>query len=154
MSGEQSRRPSFPRRVHQILVAVAIIAAGAWGALHFLWPQAGGAVTVGGPFRLQSAEGGVVDSEALTGKPYGVFFGFTHCPEVCPTTLSDLANAFTAISDLPKDFRVFFISVRQQQSLAYSTHRGKSPSPSITSAFVASVTARARCVPDRITSIT
>jgi protein SCO1/2 len=110
MSGEQPRPSSFAQRAFQILAAAVVIAALAWGALHFLWPQGARPVTVGGPFRLQSAEG-VVDSEQLTGKPYGVFFGFTHCPEVCPTTLSDLANAFAEVPDLPKDFRVYFISV-------------------------------------------
>jgi protein SCO1/2 len=95
----------------QGLAVVLLIGGGAWGALHFLWPQAGEKAAGPRSFRLESAEGGVVDSANLTGTPYGVFFGFTHCPEVCPTTLSDLANAFAKIPNLPKAFRVYFISV-------------------------------------------
>jgi protein SCO1/2 len=66
---------------------------------------------IGGPFVLASAKGGTVDSATLAGKPYAVFFGFTHCPEVCPTTLYDMSTSLTALGDAAKDFRVFFITV-------------------------------------------
>jgi len=109
---DQPRPPLSRRRALRGLAAAAVIAVGAGGSLRFLWPRAQGTnVTIGGPFRLKSPDGGVVDSAQLAGRPYGVFFGFTHCPEVCPTTLSDLAQAFAAIPDLPADFRVYFISV-------------------------------------------
>lgn len=49
-------------------------------------------VAIGGPFRLTSHTGATVTNESLKGKPYAVFFGFTHCPDVCPTTLFDLSN--------------------------------------------------------------
>jgi protein SCO1 len=49
-------------------------------------------VAIGGPFRLTSSTGATVTNEHLKGKPYAVFFGFTHCPDVCPTTLFDLSN--------------------------------------------------------------
>ena len=66
---------------------------------------------IGGPFVLASSKGGVVDSRTLAGKSYAVFFGFTHCPEVCPTTLNDMSTSLTALGDAAKDFRVFFITV-------------------------------------------
>lgn len=47
---------------------------------------------IGGPFRLISHKGETVTNESLKGKAYAVFFGFTHCPDVCPTTLYDLTN--------------------------------------------------------------
>lgn len=68
-------------------------------------------VQIGGDFRLASSKGGVVDSKDLRGKPYAVFFGFTHCPEVCPTTLFEMSNALGQLGDAAKDFRVFFITV-------------------------------------------
>ena len=40
-----------------------------------------------------------------------MFFGFTHCPEVCPTTLYDMSNSMAGLGDAAKDFRVFFITV-------------------------------------------
>lgn len=49
-------------------------------------------VAIGGSFRLTSHTGVTVTNESLKGRPYAVFFGFTHCPDVCPTTLFDLSN--------------------------------------------------------------
>ena len=66
---------------------------------------------IGGPFRLASANGGVVDSRDLAGKPYAVFFGFTRCPEVCPTTMAEMSAALTALGDQGRDLRVFFVTV-------------------------------------------
>ena len=65
----------------------------------------------GAPFKLASTKGGDLDSQTLNGKPYGIFFGFTHCPEVCPTTLSDMSVALKELGDSAKDFRLLFITV-------------------------------------------
>lgn len=65
----------------------------------------------GKPFKLASTKGGELDSASLKGKPYGIFFGFTHCPEVCPTTLFDMSTALKDIGDQGKDFRLLFITV-------------------------------------------
>jgi protein SCO1 len=71
-----------------------------------------GTVQLGGPFSLAAArDGGRVESASLVGKPYGVFFGFTHCPEVCPTSLLDMTSAYEKLSESGKDFRLFFITV-------------------------------------------
>lgn len=69
------------------------------------------AVKIGGDFQLASSKGGILDSKTLRGKPYAVFFGFTNCPEVCPTTLYDMSSALTRLGDQAGDFRVLFISV-------------------------------------------
>ncbi|MBG1232263.1 SCO family protein [Aestuariivirga litoralis] len=65
----------------------------------------------GEPFKLASTAGGELDSATLKGKPYGLFFGFTHCPEVCPTTLFEMSTALKEVGDAGKDFRLFFITV-------------------------------------------
>jgi len=75
-------------------------------------------VEIGGPFRLASSNGGFVDSKDLAGKPYGVFFGFTHCPEVCPTTMFEMSNALQKLGDRAKDFRLFFITVDPERDTA------------------------------------
>jgi protein SCO1/2 len=66
---------------------------------------------IGGDFKLASSKGGFVDTKDLKGKPYAMFFGFTHCPEVCPTTLMDMSAALGKLGDQAKDFRVFFVTV-------------------------------------------
>jgi protein SCO1 len=73
---------------------------------------------IGGPFRLASANGGIVDSQDLAGKPYAVFFGFTRCPEVCPTTMAEMSAALTEVGDEGKDLRVFFVTVDPERDTA------------------------------------
>jgi len=51
-----------------------------------------GRATIGGPFTLVDADGKPFSSAALAGKPYAIFFGFTRCGDVCPTTLSRLVK--------------------------------------------------------------
>jgi protein SCO1/2 len=51
-----------------------------------------GTARVGGPFELTSHKGETVSNETLAGTPYLVFFGFTHCPDICPTTLYELTD--------------------------------------------------------------
>ena len=46
----------------------------------------------GGPFTLVGSDGKPFSSQALAGKPYAIYFGFTRCGEVCPTTLSRLVK--------------------------------------------------------------
>ena len=67
--------------------------------------------SIGGPFRLRSAPGELVDSVSLKGKPYAIFFGFTHCPEICPTTMMDMAALMARLGDEAKGLRIFFVSV-------------------------------------------
>jgi protein SCO1/2 len=57
-------------------------------------PQAttSGQARFGGPFTLVGADGKPLDSAALLGKPYAIYFGFTRCGDVCPTTLSRLVK--------------------------------------------------------------
>jgi protein SCO1/2 len=50
------------------------------------------ASTFGGPFTLVGADGKPFGTEQLKGKPYALFFGFTHCPDTCPTTLARLVK--------------------------------------------------------------
>ena len=73
---------------------------------------ASSSIQFGAPFKLVAARnGGMIDSKDLIGKPYGLFFGYTHCPEVCPTTLSDMSTALAELGDKAKDFRLFFVTL-------------------------------------------
>jgi protein SCO1/2 len=77
--------------------------------------QTGSKVPIGGPFRLTSQEGKAFTDEDLKGNPFLVFFGFTHCPEVCPTTLHDLSQDLEALGRDADKLRVAFISVDPAQ---------------------------------------
>ena len=52
------------------------------------------ASAVGGPFKLSDQDGRTVTETDVKGKPVLVFFGYTHCPDVCPTTLFDMSEVF------------------------------------------------------------
>lgn len=110
------------RGVRITIWGMAAVLAAIFAALYFhsdLAQQKMAAIAdFGGPFRLASSNGGVVDSNDLLGKPYGIFFGFTHCPEVCPTTLYEMTKTLAAVGDEAKDFRLFFITVDPERDTA------------------------------------
>lgn len=72
-------------------------------------------VPIGGPFRLTSHEGKPFTDADLKGRPFAVFFGFTHCPEVCPTTLYDLTQDLASLGSDSDKLRVAFITVDPAQ---------------------------------------
>jgi protein SCO1/2 len=68
-------------------------------------------VAIGGPFHLVDQTGRPADQRLLKGKWSAVFFGFTQCPEACPTTLLALRQTETLLGDRSKAFQTVFISV-------------------------------------------
>src|SRR5581483_12207540 len=52
------------------------------------------APAIGGPFRLTDQNGKTITDGDLKGHPFLVFFGYTHCPDVCPTALADISDIF------------------------------------------------------------
>ena len=69
------------------------------------------ASTVGGPFELTAPDGSTVTDKTLAGKPFAIFFGFTRCPDVCPTTLSRLAQLRKRMGEDGDKFDIVFVSV-------------------------------------------
>lgn len=65
----------------------------------------------GGDFVLVDQTGRTVSQDILKGKWSAVFFGFTYCPDVCPTTMGILGQTQTQLGPKAKDFQVIFISV-------------------------------------------
>ena len=72
-------------------------------------PLAGAAI--GGPFTLVDQTGRTVTDADYRGKPLAVFFGFTHCPEVCPTTLVQMANLTGKIGAAADPLQILLITV-------------------------------------------
>ena len=62
-------------------------------------------------FRLSDHEGDEVGPETLIGSPTMVFFGFTYCPDVCPTTLSDISGWLDDLGEEVEGMNVVFITV-------------------------------------------
>ena len=69
-----------------------------------------GLARMGGPFNLVGSEGQPFSSAKLNGKPYALFFGFTHCPDVCPTTLARLVKLRQQVGG-ERPFEIVFVTV-------------------------------------------
>jgi protein SCO1 len=69
------------------------------------------AAQIGGPFRLTDQDGRTVTDQDLKGKPFLVFFGFTHCPDVCPTTLFDVSEVLRSLGPDADRVGAAFITV-------------------------------------------
>lgn len=66
---------------------------------------------IGGPFSIASTKGGRLTNEDLLGKPWMLFFGFTYCPDVCPTTLLEMTQWLKELGDKSKDLQAVFVTV-------------------------------------------
>jgi protein SCO1/2 len=73
--------------------------------------KSSGEALIGGPFQLVDQNGKPTDQNILKGKWSAVFFGYTYCPDVCPTTMQALAQAEDKLGDKAKNLQVVFVSV-------------------------------------------
>jgi protein SCO1/2 len=106
--------PKTPRALWLGLAAVALVLAGlAFGLGPLLGGKPGAGASsagVGGPFRLESGGGRIVTDADVRGAPYLVFFGYTHCPDVCPTTLFQISEVLRALGPEAK-IKALFVTV-------------------------------------------
>jgi protein SCO1/2 len=66
---------------------------------------------IGGPFQLVDQEGRSVSAQELKGRPFLVFFGFTHCPDVCPTTLFEVSEVLRELGPDADKVNALFVTV-------------------------------------------
>lgn len=71
----------------------------------------GGIASVGGPFTLVDTRGATATEKDFLGKPTAYFFGFTHCPDVCPTTLYEMTTWLAELGADADRLNVVFVSV-------------------------------------------
>ena len=91
------------------MVVTALIAAFVWRGES--QPPPPPPSSIGGAFHLVDADGRGVDQSVLLGKWSAVYFGYTLCPDTCPTTLAELGAAQTALGEKARRFQVVFVSV-------------------------------------------
>lgn len=73
-------------------------------------PSAGSSA-IGGPFHLIDQNGKPFSDQDMKGKPYLVFFGYTHCPDICPTTLFEISQLFHRLGPDGNQLGALFITV-------------------------------------------
>ena len=106
-----------PRRAPTVLWVAISLAAAVWVGAGWLggeWRRNGAAASpyaLHPQFQLQDSTGRVVTRNEFQGRFLLVFFGFTNCPEVCPTTLSEVGNVMDALEEKADQVQPLFISV-------------------------------------------
>jgi protein SCO1 len=81
-------------------------------------PVAQQVAAIGGPFKLIDQNGQTLTDQDLKGHPFLVFFGFTHCPDVCPTTLFEVSEILRALGPDADRTRALFITVDPERDTA------------------------------------
>jgi cytochrome oxidase Cu insertion factor (SCO1/SenC/PrrC family) len=138
-----ARAPANPPRpprfavIAIVLAAVLVVAAGALLALAVRETPRGGAAgtalasAIGGPFRLIDQNGKPVTDADLKGKWQLVFFGYTHCPDTCPTALNEISLALDQLGVKRDEVEIVFITVDPERD-----------TPAVMKAYVQSFDAR------------
>lgn len=103
-------------KTRPLVVFAAFAASLAVGLLITLWLLGGfqkvtAPSAIGGPFQLVDHDGKTVTDHNLKGKPTLIFFGFTHCPDVCPTALFEMSELLRAMGKDGDRVNTYFISV-------------------------------------------
>jgi protein SCO1/2 len=98
------------KAVRYVLWAV-VIAAAIGVAWLTIGPKQLATADIGGPFTLTDQTGATVTEAALKGHPSVLFFGYTFCPDVCPTTLSDMTLWLQDLGADADKLKIYFITV-------------------------------------------
>jgi protein SCO1 len=102
----QAVQPNSPprSRAFAIRAIATLVAAAVLGVAAFMLasgPQRSRAALIGGAFSLQAGDGKIVSDQTLRGRPFLVYFGYTHCPDVCPTELARISDILNQMGDKP-----------------------------------------------------
>lgn len=89
-----------------IFLGVFLYATGQFGS-----GRGGSASLIGGPFQLVDQDGKPTTEQDMKGKPFLMFFGFTHCPDVCPTALFEVSEVMRALGPDADRAGAMFVTV-------------------------------------------
>jgi protein SCO1/2 len=104
------------RTTRPLVIIAAFAASLAIGLFATLWLLGGlngvtAPASIGGPFALNDQSGEAVSDKNLQGRPTLIFFGFTHCPDVCPTSLFEMSEVLRAMGSDADKVNAYFVSV-------------------------------------------
>src|SRR6266567_5759173 len=109
-------QPTRSQAVRPLVIIAAFGASLVVGLVLMLWAVGGlrnvaAPSAIGGPFQLTDQAGQNVTEGNLKGRPSLIFFGFTHCPDVCPTSLFEISEVLRAMGEDADRVNAYFISV-------------------------------------------
>jgi protein SCO1/2 len=93
------RSRAFAIRVVATLAAVAVVGLAAFMLTNP--SERPRAALIGGAFALKDGSGKTISDQTLRGRPFLVYFGYTHCPDVCPTELARISDILGRMGDRP-----------------------------------------------------
>ena len=104
------------RTTRPLVVVAAFTGSLVIGLVLMLWALGGmrnvaAPVAIGGPFQMTDQTGHAVTEKSLQGRPTLIFFGFTHCPDICPTSLFEISEVLRAMGEDADRVNAYFISV-------------------------------------------
>ena len=104
------------RTTRPLVIVAAFAGSLLVGLLLMFWSMGGlrsmtAPAAIGGPFQLTDQTGQPVTDKSLKGKPTLIFFGFTHCPDVCPTSLFEISEVLKAMGKDADRVNAYFVSV-------------------------------------------
>ena len=104
------------RTTRPLVIVAAFAGSLVVGLALMLWALGGlrtvaAPAAIGGPFQLTDQAGQIVTEKSLQGRPTLIFFGFTHCPDVCPTSLFEISEVLRAMGEDANRVNAYFISV-------------------------------------------
>ena len=111
------------RATRPLVIIGAFAASLAVGLLLMMWAMGGlknvaAPAAIGGPFQLTDQAGQTVTDQNLKGRPTLIFFGFTHCPDVCPTSLFEISEVLRAMGKDANKVNAWFVSVDPERDTA------------------------------------
>jgi protein SCO1/2 len=111
------------RATRPLVMIGAFAASLAVGLLVMTWAMGGlknvaAPAAIGGPFQLTDQAGQSVTDQNLKGRPTLIFFGFTHCPDVCPTSLFEISEVLRAMGKDADRVNAYFVSVDPERDTA------------------------------------
>jgi protein SCO1 len=111
-SRQQASRRQASRQMATILIGFAVGLAALGAVVYAVMPRSGEISTpeIGGSVTMIGQDGRLVTNAALAGRPYLVFFGYTHCPDFCPTALFDISAVFKELGP-DKKVAALFVTV-------------------------------------------
>jgi protein SCO1/2 len=112
----KGRKSIMPRRAIMIFAAAVLLLAAALAGFYLMnrqlsGPGGSGVAIVGGPFTLTNQDGMKVTEKNYLGKHMLVFFGYTYCPDVCPTELQVMMAALDSLGTEAEKIQPVFVSV-------------------------------------------
>src|ERR1700682_6366876 len=104
------------RTTRPLVIVAAFAGSLLVGLVLMLWALGGlknvaAPAAIGGPFQLTDQAGHTVTEKSLQGRPTLIFFGFTHCPDVCPTSLFEISEVLKAMGKDADRVNAYFVSV-------------------------------------------